>query len=124
MNLIDISQNGSSSVIEAIISGSYNELTFLGTASNITYTDTTDGDYNITNITMGATGGSVTQNVTGDSNQIDISQTTNSILGSEITLNVTGSSNIFDITQSGTDQQILDLMVEGNNGTYTINQSN
>ena len=123
-NLVDIDQVGSDALIQAVITGDYNSLIFNGTASDSSYVNSTTGDNNITNITLGATGGSIEQTVTGDTNEVNISQTTNSVLGSEILLSINGSFNIFNIDQSGTDQQLLDINVEGSNGTYTINQSN
>ena len=122
----------SNSTVIAYANGTNNEVyqTFTGTSA-LSYSYIRahlTGNYNIITQNMGVSGAKSDITATGNYNEVTTTQTgysgTTANSGHSITVGITGSSNTVDITQSNTTQQnTVNLTINGSNNTHTITQT-
>lgn len=104
--------------------GDSNEFQFRGTGADLKSAATVAG--NLNKFYIDAIGDKHTQtlNVTGNSNEFNLSQTSTGSTGSSIEITQTGDSSKFNVAQSGTINNMLYIKSVSNSGTFNITQKN
>jgi hypothetical protein len=104
--------------------GDSNELQFRGTGDDIKSAIDVAGDLNKFYIDVVGDKHTQTIKVAGDSNVFNINQSSTGAAGSSIWVDLTGNSNNMNITQMGTVDNVLNVKSVSNSGTFNITQKN
>jgi hypothetical protein len=104
--------------------GDSNELQFRGTGDDIKSAIDVTGDLNKFYVDVVGDKHTQTVKVAGDSNIFNISQRSTGAAGSSIWVDLTGNSNNLNISQTGTVDNVLNIKSVSNSGTFNITQKN
>jgi hypothetical protein len=115
-NTVTIDQIGSNNTLDAVVNGQATDVTVSTTGSN----NTQEIQCGTTG-SAGCSGSSITQTITGDSN--DVKQLLGAGANHTSTITVTGDTNTVTHTSTASGTTSADITVSGNTNTVSVNQS-
>ena len=115
-NTVTIDQIGSTNVLDMVVNGADTNVT-VSTTGNNNIQEINCG----TTISAGCSGSTITQTITGDSN--DVKQNLGSGANHTSNITVTGDTNLVTHTSTATGTTSADITVSGNTNTVAVTQS-